>query len=128
MAIAPLAQPQPRIPTSLHLVCQNSTKNSFHFVQSISCCYEPQTQSLNSKFVSPSPIKRSSQKLICVLQSLIKGPRFPSPHSAPLLLQPAWTPTLCLPVLSSNRAWISPAHVLCSYHKIQQEGVLLKMC
>ena len=74
------ARPQTRIPSSSCTipaqnpylifpgisVYQNSTKSSFRFVQSTSCCYEPQPQSLDPKFMSPPPIKQPSQNLTCV--------------------------------------------------------------
>lgn len=48
------------------LVYWNSTKSSFPFVQSTSCCYEPQHQSLDPKFMPPPPIKQPSQNLTCM--------------------------------------------------------------
>lgn len=71
------------------LAYQNSTKSSFPFVQSTSCCYEPWPQSLNLKFVSSPPIKQPSEELTlypyssaAVFDTRTQIPK-PSPGSPP---------------------------------------------
>ena len=72
------------------LVYQNSAKSSFPFAQSTSCCYEPQPQSWDRKFMSPPPTKQPPQRLTRV-PPLTFGARtqMPKPSPSSLWLQPA---------------------------------------